>query len=187
MPISEVVMERLSLESLPVLVEPAGWGVRAYQSGDDVNWTTIQTEADRYNVIGRDLFWHEFGRDKRDLSERVLFVWNTVDGVVGTAAAWWGSSASDPWGRVHWVAVRPSFQRRSLGRTLVVAVCHRLRELGHKHAYLTTATVRHEAIRLYLKLGFLPQLADVNSREVWSGLAIEMGDSTLNAFLKSDG
>ncbi len=181
----EVIMERMALEDLPATPELPGWGIRGYQSGDDVHWTEIQREADQYNVITPILFDREFGHDERTLSQRVLFAWNDTDGAVGTAAAWWGTSAGDPWGRIHWVAVKPRFQGRSLGRALVIAACHRLLTLGHKHAYLTSATVRVQAIRLYLTLGFLPRLVDAKAREIWDDFADRTGDAVLGAFLKS--
>ena len=61
----------------------------------------------------------------------------------GTTTAWYNEDYRGlPFGRVHWVAIVPEMQGRGLAKPIMSAVCHRLRELGHGRAYLTTTTVR---------------------------------------------
>lgn len=182
----EVVMERTTLDNLPQSTEVAGCVIRGYQSGDEFTWTQIQTEADRHSTITSALFATEFGVDVRQLSDRILFAVVPTFGPVGTAAAWWGSSPMDRWGRVHWVAVRPAWQRRGIGRSLLEAVLHRLRQLDHEAAFLTTSPVRLEALRLYRSLGFLPRIVGAFDREIWRKVAYQLGDTALEVWLEKD-
>jgi GNAT superfamily N-acetyltransferase len=71
------------------------------------------------------------------------------------------------WGRVHWMAITPQFQGRGLGKTLLSAICQRLRELGHERAYLTTSSARVQAVGLYLKFGFEPLIRNIEDESLW--------------------
>ncbi len=73
----------------------------------------------------------------------------------------------DRWGRVHWMAIVPEFQRHGLGKVLLGAICQRLRELGHERAYLHTSAARIPAIQLYLRFGFAPVVRNAAERAVW--------------------
>ncbi len=73
-------------------------------------------------------------------------------------------------GRVHWVALLPEVQGRGLARPLMTTVCRRLRALGHRRAYLTTAMNRPAAVGLYLKFGFVPVLESDEDRARWRTL-----------------
>lgn len=180
----EVTMERLTLDDLPRCETSSVFTIREYQPGDEVSWTYIQTDADRYNSIKSTLFAHEFGSDQSEHKRRILFAVTPDQELVGTSAAWWGSSSADEWGRVHWVAVLPRWQRRGIGRSLLVATCHRLREVGHRKAFLTTSPVRLEALRLYLSIGFVPRLGGAEDRETWHEIASAFGDSALTSWLE---
>jgi len=180
-------MERATLEDLPLSADAANCAIRGYQSGDEVAWTRIQKEADRHNTITAALFTREFGDSLSQLGARVLFAVVPASGLVGTAAAWWGASPTDRWGRVHWVAVQPAWQRRGIGRKLLVSVCHRLRDLGHESVFLTTSPFRLEALCLYLSLGFLPRVVEPSDWEIWHEVASKLGDTTLKAWLRASG
>ena len=187
MPYTELIMERATLDDLPPNTDAANCAIRGYQPGDEVAWTRIQSEADRHNTITAELFTREFSNVVDQLAKRVLFAVVPTSGLVGTAAAWWGSSPTDRWGRVHWVAVQPAWQRRGIGRKLLVSVCYRLRNLGHKSVFLTTSPVRLEALRLYLSLGFLPRIVESSDRETWHQVASKLGETTLKAWLETSG
>jgi hypothetical protein len=50
---------------------------------------------------------------------------------------------------------------------MLTLACNRLVELGHDRAYLDTATVRTEALNLYLKFGFVPELRRPTCLAAW--------------------
>ncbi len=187
MPYTELIMERATLDELPLIPEAANCSIRGYQSGDETAWVHIQSEADRYNTITSALFTNEFGNVVDQLAERVLFAVVPASGLIGTATAWWGSSPTDRWGRVHWVAVQPAWQRQGIGRKLLVSACHRLRDLGHESVFLTTSPFRLEALGLYLSLGFLPRIVEPHDLEIWQDIASKLGDTKLKARLRTSG
>lgn len=148
---------------------PPGFSLRAYSPGDERHWLEIHEAAERSVSVSPALYRQQFGPDPNILRRRQLFIFDESNTAAGTATAWFDGGylarltgrerddfAEANYGRVHWVAVRPEFQRMGLGRALVAAACVRLRELGHERAYLVTWADRSGAIKLYEQLGFVP-------------------------------
>jgi GNAT superfamily N-acetyltransferase len=151
-----LTMVREHLEDIPVFSLPAEFTWRPYQLGDEQAWLEIQSAADRYNSITPELFTREFGGDQVRLARRQLYLCGTDQAPVGTATAWFKRSyQGKPYGRVHWVAIVPKHQGLGLGKPLMTVTLKRLRQLGHRRAYLTTSTARFAAINLYLQFGFV--------------------------------
>jgi GNAT superfamily N-acetyltransferase len=171
-------MTRATLRDLSPTVLPAGYRLRAFRPGDEPAWTAIQAEADRFSahVIGPDLFARVFGDDQPTLASRLFFADGSGAEPIGTAAAWWREGPDDSWGRVHWLAVRPEHQGKGIGRALLTAVCARLADLGHAHAYLTTSAGRLPALRLYLSAGFLPEVGSAEEASAWEEIAHALRD-----------
>jgi GNAT superfamily N-acetyltransferase len=160
-----------NLDAAPRYVLPAPFRVRFYQRGDIETWVRVESDAEEYRSISRDLHEREFGRDHAVLSERQCFLCDGEGRAIGTATAWFNDEyEGQRWGRVHWVAVVRRMQGRGLGKPLLSAVIDRLRELGHSRAYLITETVRVPAICLYLKFGFVPRVRDSQDRAAWLSL-----------------
>jgi GNAT superfamily N-acetyltransferase len=154
-PLIRIRMECHDLRCVPRHPLPPPFRLRRYRPGDIETWVRIETAADRFRAITPALFEQQFGTDPTLLEPRQLFLCDETGEAIGTATAWW--DVSDPqqnWGRIHWFAIVPAWQRRGLGRPLLSAVCQRLRELGHPRAYLMTETVRAAAIALYETSGF---------------------------------
>jgi GNAT superfamily N-acetyltransferase len=148
-------MERQDLKGIARfdLEEPCT--IRTYQPGDERHWYSIHLEADKLSNITQELFASQFGSDQRVLSTRQLYLCD-ADSVVGTATAWYGDTYKDgSYGRVHWVAIRPSHQGRGLSKPLLSEVLQTLARLGYTKAYLTTSRLRPVAMHLYRSFGFI--------------------------------
>lgn len=167
-----VALERDSLEDLPSWPLPPGFSARWYQPGDQHKWVQIHLQSERYVEISEAVFRGEFGADPDCLGPRQLFLYDSHDFPIATATAWWDDDYhGHRYGRVHWVAMVPEYQGRGLARPLLSMVLHRLRDLGHRRAYLRTSTARVPAINLYLKCGFRPALHFPEDEPAWRDLA----------------
>jgi len=163
-----LVMLRRDLENIPEFPLPAGFALRWYQPGDEASWLAIHKLADHYNQITPELFANQFGTDPLLLGQRQCFLLEASGHAIGTASAWFDDNFDGGRiGRVHWVALLPEYQGRKLSKPLLTAVCWRLRDLGHDHAYLTTIAERKPAIQLYLRFGFVPLIRNDIERAVW--------------------
>ncbi|MBC8103679.1 MAG: GNAT family N-acetyltransferase [Cytophagales bacterium] len=155
-----MTMTRASLADLPARPPlPEGITIRAFTgSAEAARWTAVQRDAEPFLTISDDLFVREFGSDDAAIASRCLAAVETTTGeMVAAASAWHGGdpgARGEDWGRLHWVAVRPAYQRRGIARALVVECLHRMVALGHGRAYLVTSTGRHGAIALYESVGF---------------------------------
>ena len=165
---TRLLMIHQDLESIPGFHVPAGFALRWYQPGDEASWFSIHKLADHHNQITPELFAGQFGSDSVLLAQRQCFLLGPSGQAIGTASAWFDDNFDGGRiGRVHWVALVPEYQGRKLSKSLMTAVCRRLRELGHARAYLTTLAARKPAIQLYLRFGFVPLLRNEIERAVW--------------------
>lgn len=146
---------------------PEGIRLRCFQAGDVDTWTRIQESTGIYDPMPPDLFRREFGTDYRALARRQVYALNPAGIEVGTATAWFPQPPLGTCGRVHWVAVRPTDQRRGIGAALTIRASQILASLGHAEAYLTTASGNHPAISLYASLGFAPLIRGQADGEAW--------------------
>ncbi len=155
--------------NIPCFHLPEGYALRWFRKGDDLVWRNIQADADIYNDITDSLFKDEFGSNSVVHAQRICFLENQkTEELVGTAAAWWQDNPDGTvWGRVHWVAIIPSYQGLGLSKGLLSAVCICLRELGHTKSFLTTTTARVPAINLYRLFGFQAASETVEEWKAW--------------------
>ena len=166
-------MLRRDLENIPEYQLPAGFSFCWFRPGDEETWVQIQTAADLYNKISRQLFDQEFA-DRALLPERQFYVMEPLGRTIGTAAAWFKEIAGERIGRVHWVAVVPEFQKRGLGKAMMSFCCRRLKELGHRQAFLSTSSVRIPAIKLYLQFGFEPCTKSDQEEALWKQIRAQL-------------
>lgn len=166
----DVRMIRKNLDDIPEYSLPAGYSIRWYQPGYEKYWQAVQLLADEYTRVTPDLFEEQFGKDTQLLSERQCFLCDSKDNIIGTATAWLDNSSEKSLGRIHWLAIVPKQQGKGLAKPLLTTICKRLKELGHRKAYLTTQTVRIPAINLYAKFGFAPVIDSDRDREIWEKL-----------------
>jgi mycothiol synthase len=166
-----IEMVRPDLAGLPDPAPPPGYTLRAFRPGDEAAWTAVVRAAETQFAVGDGLFAEQYGHDLPGACERVLFLVDEVTGEpAATSTAWYGDNRCGDragWGRVHWVAALPSHQGRGLGAAVVTATLALLADLGHDRVYLVTSTARPAALRLYARLGFVPDLSCEGSEEAW--------------------
>ena len=177
-----VHMIRPHLRDVPHVPMPAGFRVRGMREADIPVWTMIEREAEPFLAIGDDLFLKEFGWDLPEIGDRCYLI-ETDDGdPAATISAWYDrvDGGGPTPGRIHWVATRPSYQRRGLARAGVSYALSRLAE-WHDHALLGTSTGRLGAIALYLDFGFVPAMTAPRSEETWAQVRAVLKHPALDA------
>ena len=152
----ELWMIREDLDGLPRFAPPPHMVLRGSQPGDAAIWAALQAPFYAAGAITPDTFATWFGTDEDAHAARIMYLLDGDGRAIGTAAAWsYDGFRAPAWGRVHWLAVDARHQGRGLGKVLLSAVCHRLVELGHTSAYLTTSRARPNAVALYRAFGFV--------------------------------
>ncbi|MCY3024450.1 MAG: GNAT family N-acetyltransferase, partial [Planctomycetota bacterium] len=98
---------------------------------------------------------------------RCFLVVDSKERAVGTISAWSNPAyRGQDYGRIHWVALRPSHQHKGLARPALAFALRRL-ALWHTRCYLVTQVTRLPAIKLYLDFGFQPDLSDQRLERLW--------------------
>ncbi len=151
--------------SQPLL--PPGFRFETYQGErDQRNWAEILCSVgflDQNVKTGMQCFQQEFG-DRMDLVKQRMFFITTEEGkYVGTCTAWENSGLKR--GILHWLGVRPEYQKYGLGKALVQKVLYTFQmERPGWPGYLLTQTTSHKAICLYMKFGFYAVYTDDASK-----------------------
>lgn len=176
-------MIRRDLTDIPDVPFPEGYGIRPMQPDEGGLWADIWRDAEPYFAIEDGLFERVFGSNLPAIGWRCYLVTGPRGVAVGTISAWIREDAQgESWGQVHWVAIRPAYRRLGLARAALAYTLHQLAR-WHTRAYLGTQSYRLGAIRLYLDLGFEPDLGYPGAREVWLRVAEELDHAALRRVL----
>lgn len=157
LPYFEILMKRSAGTPLPKTHPPQGISLRPYRDGDEHHWAAIETSVGEFPNEQKALsrFNCDFSPWKTDLYERCFFALNEYGIPVGNIAVWWPRPDIRKYPWIHWVAVRPEYQRRGIGSLLVAGGLQRAVQLeGDVDIGLKTQTWSWPALKLYLRAGF---------------------------------
>ncbi|MBN1579421.1 MAG: GNAT family N-acetyltransferase [Anaerolineae bacterium] len=162
-----VWMIRPDMSDIPQVPFPEGFGIRPMRLDDVGLWTDIERDAENYYTIGDDTFYHVFGADLQAIQWRCFIVTNPKGAGVGTISAWYDRHfKNQEYGRIHWVAIRPAYQGKGLGKAALSFALNQLAR-WHDRCYLDTQTRRLPAITMYLRFGFVPDMSVPGAQEGW--------------------
>lgn len=168
------MMRRGSWEGLPAVPNPPpGWVLREAGIAD------AEALARLIGSAFPEMHWHP----ERALTElladpnvHATFVLESPGGGLLATASAQRIPAYEPDGFLHWVAASPESRGMGLGSLICLAAMHRLRHLGYRGCRLTTDDERLPAIRLYLRLGFRPEVNDETHPPRWRAVAEQLED-----------
>jgi GNAT superfamily N-acetyltransferase len=174
-------MIRPHMDDIPLVPFPEGYSIRPMRLGEGALWTDIERDTEAYFPIGDRLFENEFGRDPQATQWRCFFVVNEKGVAVGTVSAWYNRTLKgQDYGQIHWVAVRPAYQGKGLGKA---ALSYALNQMAqwHERCFLDTQSKRLPAISLYLDFGFLPDMDEPGATEGWREVKEQLTHPALEA------
>ena len=86
---------------------------------------------------------------------------------IATATAWLYDKSPDSTGYVHMVGAMPEWKGRGLGYQVSLAALHEMKREGKKDAVLHTDDFRLAAVKIYLSLGFEPEMNHESHESRW--------------------
>ncbi len=148
---------------------PAGYRLRSFQEGDQPHFYELMVRAG----------FPDWGNEKQNnlanmffpkiLPQGWFFVFHKKTGIMTATAM----STHNPrpgfffGGELSWVGGDPEHGGKGLGLAVCAAVVNRYLKIGYQNIYLLTDDHRLPAIKVYLKLGFLPNLVNSEMEERW--------------------
>ena len=151
----------------PVALSP-GYALRTYRPGDEPGFYELMARAgfpewnDTYLTewMGRILPESWFMAVQEDTGE-----------IVATAMACHDHSEYHPFGgALGWVAGHPAHSGKGLGTTVSAAVTARLIDAGYRDIHLHTEDDRLAAVKIYLRLGYIPFLYAPGMEKRWQSI-----------------
>jgi mycothiol synthase len=155
---------------------PDGYALRTHQRGDEATWRTIQNSAEP--VLP--------GVDLDELLKRYLslllpnglfFAIHLASGeAVATAGALHNTrDGMFPFGgELGWVATVPAHQSKGLGTAVSAAATRRLIGAGYESIRVGTQDHHLPAIKVYLRLGYVPFLYAADMAERWRQICAKL-------------
>lgn len=180
----EVTMVRDNMLNIPYVNFPDGFGIRPMKLDDASLWTDIVRDAEDYIEIKDDLFYKtSFGYDMQAIQWRGFIITNSKGLGVGTITAWYnrGYKGKD-YGNINWVAIRPAYQGKGLGKAALSYALNKLAK-WHDRCFLVTQTKRLNAIKLYLNFGFMPELEVPEDNDIWREVKYNLKHPTLEKYI----
>ncbi len=160
----QLVMRRNDLLGLPPISLEEGYDLRHFRPGEEGAWEAIISASFGEDATGT--FDRRIGRGGIFRADLVKFV--TFRGrPVATATAWHEPRYGVSVGYLHMVGVLPPHRGRRLGMWAGIAALQQHAADGFTSAVLQTDDFRHAAIKVYLRLGFVPLLVHENQRRRW--------------------
>lgn len=161
----QMVWPESMLESLPEVTLPAGYTLRCFQWGDESGYFRLMDSAGFKNWDNETL---------KPWLAKVLpdgfFVMteSASEEIVASAMATHNPIDLHPFGgNLGWVVASPEHKGKGLGMVVCAAATRRMIQAGYRRIYLQTDDWRLSALKVYLKLGYVPFLFAPDMEERW--------------------
>jgi ribosomal protein S18 acetylase RimI-like enzyme len=161
-------------DDLPTPRVPDGYAIRTFRDGDDDGWLSVLGTGG----------WDAWDRDRLDAMLAVGPAHMPRDGIVfatrderivGAACLALHGGDTMAAAEIGWVVVDTAHRGRGIARAIVTAMLGLIRERGYRYAFLRTEPFRGPAIKLYLDLGFQPEMVDARHPAWWRAFREEVG------------
>ena len=163
-----------SFYDVPALRLPPGVVLERFKPGDEARWAALLQAAGELGEWSVERARKAFDGPERVPPEGIHFL--VVDGeTVATACVLLHDGRPDP-AELGNVAVLPQYRGRGFGKLISLAVLRYVESQGYRSCFLRTEPHRLAAIKIYLGLGFEPDLLGHESfAERWAGVWDALG------------
>lgn len=169
----QMVWPEQRFATLPTVMVPPGYTLRTYRRGDEAGFYRVMALAG----------WPGWDDDKlRPWIARIppeswfMVSHDATNAIVATAMGLHDHADDHPFGgELGWVAADPAHHGRGLGTAVCAAVTARLIAAGYRNIHLYTEHWRLAALKLYLKLGYVPFLYAPEMPERWRVICRQLG------------
>jgi len=168
----QMVWPQARLNAPPVVETAAGYALRTYQPGDEARFYTVMELAG----------WA--GWDKQRLQPWLarippaswfMAIHKPSHQIVATAMGLHDHSDVHPFGgELGWVATDPAHTGHGLGTAVCAAVTRRLLGAGYTNLHLYSEDWRLAALKIYLKLGYIPFLHTPEMPARWRTICTQL-------------
>jgi mycothiol synthase len=161
------------LLKIPLVVQlPSGYRLRTYRPGDEPRFFKLMELAG----------WSDWDDEKLkpSLAKILPEGWFMViheksNEIVATAMALHNYTGLYPFqGNLGWLAGDPAHAGKGLGMAVSTAVTSRLIQAGYRAIRLGTEDWRLAALKIYLKLGYIPVLYEPGMAERWQIICTQL-------------
>ena len=168
----QMIWPEEKLRALPAVLLPSDYTMRTWQPGDDDEFVRLMQLA---GFDGWNLDSLRNAKNSALPDGIFLAVHTPSDALAATAMATHLPAENHPFGgELGWVAGHPDHRGRGLGMAVCTAVMQRYASAGYRRVYLKTDDWRLPAIKVYLKLGFLPFLFSPDVEQRWQEVCGEL-------------
>ncbi|MDZ5253891.1 GNAT family N-acetyltransferase [Clostridium sp. LIBA-8841] len=136
---------------------PEGFKFVKFKKGDEKAWAEIETSVLEFeNVnVAKEYFENKYIPYSSEIERRILFIENENGEKIATFTAWWRYTGERRHPFMEWVAVKPDYQGKGLGKALISEGVKLMVAIeGDCDMYIPTQTWSHKAIKLYRWAGF---------------------------------
>jgi mycothiol synthase len=160
------------LNAPPMVRLPQGYALRTYQQGDEPRFYEIMELAG----------WPGWNDERlRPWLAKILpegwfmIIHEQGDKIAATAMCLHNYKETNPFqGELGWLACDPAHTGKGLGMAVSAAVTARFIEAGYGNIHLYTEDFRLAAIKIYLKLGYVPFLYTSEMWERWQAICRQL-------------
>ncbi|MEW6754405.1 MAG: GNAT family N-acetyltransferase [Candidatus Latescibacterota bacterium] len=151
---------------------PTGYRLRGYQPGDDEEWARLLQANGELGEWDVERVRGELRGPLVRQGQRFV-VWGAQ--IVATAGVYQRERDGAPALEIGWVAAHPEHRGRRLGELVTAAAVGAALCLPPQPIYLLTDDHRLPALKVYLRLGFTPDLSHPSCAERWRLILEHLG------------
>ena len=152
-----MVLKREKETELKSASLPEGFNFVKFKKGDEKSWAEIETSVLEFENVesAKEYFENKFLSYLSEIERRTLFIENENGEKIATFTAWWRYTGERRYPFMEWVAVKPGYQGKGLGKAIISEGVKLMVAIeGDCDMYIPTQTWSHKAIKLYRWAGF---------------------------------